>query len=97
MARLGAVRTVTGKYLSTSGQVKASAGVVVNLTAIATATAGYVQLRDGGGSGTVLYRVETPATAGQSVCVYFGEADGLRFLTDIYLELSNAAASVAYE
>lgn len=54
-------------------------------------------MRDGGVSGTVLYRVETPGAAGESACVYFGEADGLGFLDDIYVELSNAAASIAYE
>jgi len=97
MTRLGTVRTLRGAYLGSSGQVKAGSAVVVNVTAIATATAGYVQLRDGGASGTVVYRVETPASAGESTCVYFGDSEGLRFLTDIYVELSNAAASVAFE
>lgn len=90
------MKFLSGKYLDASGAVKAAAGTVGAFTAIATGTAGYVQLRDGGAAGTIIYRVDTPANAGQSVHCWF-PGDGLQFATSIYCELSNATASVGYE
>ena len=87
---------VLAKKLTAGGVVSASKGKVWTVTVISDgANAGSVVLKDGGASGTELWRIDVPATAGATESVTFPH--GLSFSTSIYADISNvAAAYVAY-
>tara|TARA_R110000772_G_scaffold66908_5_gene148812 strand:- start:8469 stop:8744 length:276 start_codon:yes stop_codon:yes gene_type:complete len=79
-------RTTSGTAFSGRVRVK---GLVVSF-----ATGGTVELKDGGTSGTSLFKYTAPAVAGTTSILIPGE--GILFETDVYVTLSSATATVFY-
>lgn len=61
---------------------------------ISFASAGTVELKDGGSSGTSRFKYTAPAAAGSISVLLPGQ--GIRFDTDVYAALTNATVTVFY-
>ena len=79
-------RTTSGTAFSGRTRVK---GLVVSF-----ASAGTVELKDNGSSGTSLFKYTAPAAAGTTNILIPGE--GILFETDVYVALSGATVTVFY-
>lgn len=87
---------VSAKKLTADGAVKSGRGTVWTVTVISDGSnAGSVVLKDGGATGTEMWRLDVPATAGQSASVTFPM--GLSFESSIYADITSiTAVYVAY-
>ena len=87
---------ICSRKLTGDGAVSAGPGKVWAVTVISDGVnAGSVILKDGGATGTEMWRIDVPATAGATESVSFPM--GLSFETSIYADLTNVAAVfVAY-
>lgn len=79
-------RTTTGTAYAAPARLK---GLVISF-----ATGGTVVVRDGGGSGAVVFQFTAPATAGVVPVMIPGE--GILCSRDIHVTLSSATATVFY-
>lgn len=81
---------------STGTLVAAGPVYVIGVYCVAGATAGSVILKDGGGSGTAKFTIQTPASAAAASYVDLGA--GILFATDVHATISNAAGvTVVYQ
>ena len=80
------------QYFVASATVSTNPGRVTAICVNATTSSGYVQLRDGGSNGTVVWRVNVGNTI-TSQSINF--SPGIRFSTNIYAEISNSQLSIA--
>ena len=78
---------------TTSGTAFAGPARVKSVT-VSYATGGTVTIKDGGSSGTTVWSFTAPAAAGSIHVLLPGE--GIRCLTDVYVALSSATATVSY-
>ena len=89
------VGNVNGKVLNASATVLSVSGTVYSLSLVSDgANAGTAVIKDGGSSGTSVYSLAVPATAGSVTSVSFPE--GLRCRTDIYAAIANCTLSITY-
>lgn len=77
------------KSVTSTGTVNAGPGRVLGVQFRAGATAGSVVLKDGGGSGTAMLTIYTPASAAFAGFVPIG-GGGIQFETDIHATLTQA-------
>lgn len=89
------VGAATCAYLATSTQVTGGTTNVWGIIVNATGTAGYAYIRNGTGSGTILMSVTTQASAGVTTPVVLPYP--FYCSSKLYVELSNATASILYE
>jgi len=83
--------------LSASGSVIATRARCAGVYYVGAATAGTIQLRDGGASGSVLTTIDTPASATATEMINF-PGRGVVHETDIYATLTNVGfVTVFYE
>lgn len=76
--------------LAASGSVFGGPGRVRALTWVASATAGSIQIRDGGAGGTVICTIDTPASATASDNITLPDS-GMRCEQSIYVTLTNVS------
>lgn len=81
--------------LSASGAIFAGPGRVRGVSYVAGATAGTIQIRDGGASGTILCTIDTPASATAADNIILPD-NGIRCETDIYITLTNVTFCTAW-
>lgn len=86
---------VLSTRLTASGAVSALPTRLRAVSILAGASAGTVQFRDGGASGTILCEIDTPASATTTVQVLL-PGNGVRFRTDLYATMTNAVAVTAF-
>lgn len=85
---------VKAKSLAASGSVYASRTRVKGLVITPGSSAGSVELKDGGSSGTSMFTINTVANGQVESVLIPGE--GVLFQTDVYAALSNATITVFY-
>lgn len=86
---------VKSTRLTASGSIVERRSRLHGLYILAGATAGTVEIRDGGASGTVILTINTPADA--TVPVYFDiPCGGMLGETNLYATITNAAAVTAF-
>jgi hypothetical protein len=78
---------------TSSGTIFSGRARVKGVT-IAYASGGTVTIKDGGASGTTVWSFTAPAAAGSVNVLLPGE--GILCVTDVYVALSSATASVVY-
>lgn len=61
---------------------------------VSTASAGKVEIRDGGAGGTLIVDITTPALAGATNILL--PANGVRSLSDPYITLTNVTAATIF-
>lgn len=91
---MGMQTDVSTAIVTTSGTAYDGRTRVRGLLVVPTGSAGLIVLRDGGGSGTVLFSIATAAN-GEPFSVVI-PANGVLFETDVYAAVSNAAVTVFY-
>lgn len=91
---MGMQTDVKAISLAASGTVFAGRARVRGMVVEPGATAGSVELKDGGSSGTSIMTINTLA-GGETFNVLI-PAEGVLFATDVYAALSNAKATVFY-
>jgi hypothetical protein len=79
---------------SGNGTIYASRTRVRGLLVVPGSSVGLIVLRDGGGSGTVMFSIPTLASGTPFSVLIPGE--GVLFSTDVYGAMSNAAVTVMY-
>ena len=82
-----ATRTSDGTMVNQPTRVK---GILITTTT----TAGSVVLKDGGSGGTALITLNTPAVAEMFNALL--PAEGVRFTTDVYLDLTDVASVTVF-
>lgn len=83
--------------LTSSGEVTDNRSRVRGIYYVAGGTAGSVQIRDGGASGTIKINIATPASATATQWIDF-PGRGVVFGTDVYVTISNVTSvMVVYE
>ena len=82
-----ATRTSDGTMVNQPTRVK---GILITTTT----TGGSVVLKDGGASGTALITLNTPAVAEMFNALL--PAEGVRFTTDVYLDLTDVASVTVF-
>ena len=85
---------VKAKSLAASGSVFSDRTRVKGLVITPGASAGSVELKDGGSSGTSVFIVNTIANGQVESILIPGE--GVLFSTDVYVTLTNATVTVFY-
>ena len=85
---------VKAKSLAASGSVFADRTRVKGLVITPGASAGSVELKDGGSSGTSVFVINTVANGQVESILIPGE--GVVFSTNVYAALSNATVTVFY-
>lgn len=85
---------VKAKSLAASGSVYADRTRVKGLVITPGASAGSVELKDGGSSGTSMFTINTVANGQVESVLIPGE--GVLFQTNVYAALSNATITVFY-
>ena len=85
---------VKAKSLSVSGSVYGTRTRVKGLVITPGASAGSVELKDGGSSGTSMFVINTVANGQVESILIPGE--GVVFSTSVYATLSNATVTVFY-
>jgi hypothetical protein len=91
---MGMQTDVMTAIVSVTGTAYAGRTRVRGLLVVPTGSAGLIVLRDGGGSGTVMFSIATAAN-GEPFSVVI-PANGVLFETDVYAAVSNAAVTVFY-
>ena len=81
--------------LTATGAIFAGPGRLKALSWVSGASAGTIQVRDGGASGTVICTIDTPAGATLSGSIGLPE-NGMRCETDIYITLTNVGFCTAW-
>ena len=80
--------------VAASAAVKSSRGKVLGIDINPSGTAGSIELRDDGASGTVKVKIDTPALA---TAVKYIEFPGyVRFNTDIYVTLTDVTSVTVF-
>jgi hypothetical protein len=90
---LGRLPKTASARAAATGTLVGGACRLVGLWFIAGATAGTIELKDGGASGTSKLIIDTPASAGFGGFVPI--PDGIEFLTDLHATLTQAAGVTA--
>ena len=85
---------VKAKSLALSGSIFGSRTRVKGLVITPGASAGSVELKDGGASGTSMFIINTIANGQVESILIPGE--GVLFSTDVYATLTNATVTVFY-
>lgn len=84
---------------NTTSTVKNSQGTVLSVTLIPSTSAGTFIMKDGGATGTIVIAEIDTLADGQGFTIpiaHTSETDGLRCLSDIYVDLSNCQAVIVY-
>ena len=91
---MGYMSDVKSTRLAVSGDIFGGPARVKGVYIVSSGTGGSVVIRDGGGSGTVVATLDTPAVAGM---VYMKlPEDGLRCATSAYATLANVTAATFF-
>jgi hypothetical protein len=81
--------------VTVSGAIFAGPGRIKKVCYLAGGTAGTINLRDGGASGTILATIDTPGSATATLDIDI-PGSGLRCETSIYAEFDQATAVTVF-
>jgi hypothetical protein len=88
---------VKSSHLNASGSVFAQPTRVKGFSICATAsTAGTLQLKDGGSSGTVLLEVDIPSNTNPNSFYTLIPGEGIKFNTNVYATLTGISSITVY-
>lgn len=85
---------ISSTYLNASGAVTSQRARLRAVSYKGTGTAGYLKLRDGGVSGTVLLQLDVSTADTQTISLLLPD-QGILFGTSIYAEFSNIASATS--
>jgi hypothetical protein len=88
---MASLTNVFSAHRDSTGVIYAGATNLAGYQLLSGGTAGEIIFRDGGGSGTVLMRVNIPATPTNPISTLL-PGTGIRFTTNIHVTLPTSAA-----
>ena len=90
---------VKSTHLNASGAICAGPGRLAGFSLVGGATAGTIQFKDGGSSGTILCEVDVPGNTNVNSFYILVPGTGIRFYTSIYATFIGglAAGTVFYQ
>ena len=86
---------VSASRLTASGSLFGGRTRLRGIYYVGTATAGTLQFRNGGASGTVLLTIDTPASATATTDIIF-PGDGIIFPDGLYVTMTDVGAVTAF-
>jgi hypothetical protein len=88
---------VKSTHLNASGTIFAQPARIKGFSICATASsAGTLQLKDGGSSGTVMVEIDIPSNSNPNSFYVLVPGDGVRCYTNIYATLTNIASVTVF-
>jgi len=93
------ITDVKSTHLNASGLICAGPSRLAGFSLVGGATAGTIQFKDGGSSGTILCEVDVPGNTNVNSFYILVPGTGIRFYTSIYATFTGglAASTVFYQ